>query len=54
MYGIDAVIMRDASGFPMAEPDFSRACTEDWFNGYSRISDGLKPEEMYYEIIDLE
>lgn len=37
--GIDCVI-GDASGFPITDTDFIKACTVVWFGGYSRISDG--------------
>lgn len=38
--GIDCVI-GSASPFPIHEPEFIRICTETWFGGISRISDGL-------------
>jgi len=43
MCGIDC-ILGDASGYPIADPAFILACTEEWFGGISRISDG-KPVE---------
>ena len=43
MCGIDCIV-GDASGFPVTDDDFIKACTEAWFGGYSRISDG-KPIE---------
>ncbi len=36
---IDCVV-GDASGFPVTAHDFIMACTEAWFGGISRISDG--------------
>jgi hypothetical protein len=43
MCGIDCIV-GDASGFPVTDQDFIMACTEEWFGGYSRFSDG-KPVE---------
>lgn len=43
MCGIDCIV-GNASGFPATDDDFIKACTEAWFGGYSRISDG-KPVE---------
>lgn len=40
---IDCVV-GNASGFPVTDHDFIMACTEAWFGGISRISDG-KPVE---------
>lgn len=37
---IDCII-GSASGFPVTDPDFIMVCTEAWFGGISRISDGL-------------
>ncbi len=42
---IDCII-GDASGFPVTDPDFIMACTEQWFGGISRISDGLPVEKI--------
>ena len=42
---IDCII-GDASGFPVTDPDFIMACTEKWFGGISRISDGLPVEKV--------
>ncbi|MGM0431643.1 MAG: hypothetical protein ACQEQU_02900 [Spirochaetota bacterium] len=39
--GIDAVL-GDASSFPITDPDFIKACTEYWFDGYSKISQRLQ------------
>lgn len=52
MCGIDAVLA-DASGFPVTDPEFIRACTEQWFGGYSRISDGKTPEYIEWTEIEL-
>jgi hypothetical protein len=40
MCGIDCIV-GDAPGFPVTDPDFIMACTEEWFGGYSKISDGI-------------
>lgn len=40
MCGIDAVL-GDASGFPINDGEFVLACSETWFNGISKISEGL-------------
>ena len=48
MCGIDCII-GDASGFPITDPAFIMACTEAWFGGISRISDG-KPVERLMRI----
>jgi hypothetical protein len=45
MCGIDCVI-GDASGYPVSDPEFVRAFTRRWFNGYSRIDDDLPPEKL--------
>jgi hypothetical protein len=48
MCAIDC-ILGDASGFPITDPAFILACTEAWFGGISRISDG-KPVERLMRI----
>ncbi|MDT4761635.1 hypothetical protein [Sphaerochaeta sp. PS] len=45
MCGIDCII-GSASGFPITDPEFIMACTEQWFGGISRISDGLAVEKV--------
>lgn len=52
MCGIDAVLA-EASGFPVTEPEFIKACSEQWFNGYSRISDNREPEHIVWTEIEL-
>lgn len=47
MSGIDCVLP-SASGFPIDDPEFIRICTETWFSGISRISDGLPVERLSY------
>jgi hypothetical protein len=49
--GIDCII-GSGSGFPVTDDSFINACTEAWFGGYSRISDGLPIEQV--ELIPLE
>ena len=51
--GIDVVI-GEASGFPVTDKKFILACTEEWFNGISRISDGLPVEEVVSVRIEVE
>lgn len=51
--GIDVVI-GEASGFPITDKDFIYECSEAWFNGISRISDGLPVEEIEYQKIEVE
>ncbi|MFA5448534.1 MAG: hypothetical protein WC233_09700 [Sphaerochaeta sp.] len=51
MCHVDCVI-GNASGFPITKEDFIIACTEAWFGGYSRISDGLPIEKV--ELIEIE
>ena len=51
MCGIDCIV-GDASGFPVTDDDFIKACTEAWFGGYSRISDGKPVEKV--EMIPIE
>lgn len=53
MCGIDAVI-GDASGFPVTDPEFIQGCTEYFFDGYSRISSGMKPEKVQWIGIEVE
>ena len=40
MCGIDCIV-GDASGFPITDDAFINSCTEAWFGGYSRISEGM-------------
>ncbi len=49
MCGIDCIV-GDASGFPITDTDFIMACTEEWFKGYSRISES-KPIEKNTPIL---
>src|SRR5690554_556704 len=44
MCHIDCII-GNASNFPITDPQFILACTESWFAGYSRISDGRPIEK---------
>ena len=53
MCGIDCVI-GDASGYPVKDPEFVRVFTRRWFNGYSRIEDGLPPEKITWKKIEVE
>lgn len=53
MCGIDVVI-GDASGFPITDKDFIMACTEEWFNGISRISDGKPIKKANPILIEVE
>ena len=50
---IDCVI-GEASGFPITDKKFIRTCSEVWFGGYSRISDGLHPQKVEYVEINVE
>lgn len=50
---IDCVI-GDASGFPITDDDFIFTCTENWFGGISRISDGLPVEKVKYIGIEVD
>ena len=43
--GIDCVL-GDASGYPVAEPEFIQAMTTYWFDGYSRIDEGIPPQKV--------
>ncbi len=45
MCGIDCMI-GNASGFPIHDQSFISQCTENWFNGISRISDGKPVEKV--------
>ncbi|MEA4864589.1 MAG: hypothetical protein VB088_04220 [Sphaerochaeta sp.] len=45
MCGIDCMI-GSASGFPIHDESFITQCTEAWFNGISRISDGKPVEKV--------
>ncbi len=47
-------ILGDASGFPVTDPAFINACTEAWFDGYSRISDGKPVEKVRIIPIEVE
>jgi hypothetical protein len=51
MCGIDCIV-GDASGFPVTDEAFIKACTEAWFGGYSRISGGMPIEKV--ELIPIE
>ncbi|MBI9094748.1 MAG: hypothetical protein JEY71_07690 [Sphaerochaeta sp.] len=50
---IDCVI-GDASGFPVTDSEFIMACTEEWFGGISRISDGKPIEKLPRYVIEVE
>ncbi|MBI9095674.1 MAG: hypothetical protein JEY71_12395 [Sphaerochaeta sp.] len=50
---IDCVI-GDASGFPVTDHDFIMECTEAWFGGISRISDGKPIERANRPTIEVE
>lgn len=45
MCGIDC-LLGDASGYPIDDPEFVMACSEAWFGGISRISDGYSVERL--------
>ena len=45
MCGLDCLI-GSASGFPIHDQAFIFQCTEAWFNGISRISDGKPVEKV--------
>jgi hypothetical protein len=47
MCAIDCVI-GSASSFPIDDPEFVLACSEAWFSGISRISDGKPVEKLSY------
>ena len=53
MCGIDC-ILGDASGYPIQDPEFINACTEDWFCGISRISEGLPITKIEYRMIEVD
>lgn len=50
MCGIDCVI-GDASGYPVSDPAFIAEFTRYWFNGYSRIDDGLPPQKVTWKSV---
>lgn len=50
---IDCII-GDASGFPITELQFITACTEAWFDGYSRISSKQAPVKGKQVLIEVE
>lgn len=45
MCGLDC-ILGNASSFPIHDQSFILQCTEAWFNGISRISDGKPVEKV--------
>ena len=47
MCAIDCVI-GSSSSFPIEDPEFILACSEAWFGGISRISDGKPVEKLRY------
>ncbi|ADY12556.1 hypothetical protein [Sphaerochaeta globosa] len=53
MCGIDC-LLGSASGFPIHDPEFLLKCTEAWFNGISRISDGKPIERVSWVALLLE
>lgn len=53
MCGIDCMI-GSASGFPIHDESFITQCTEAWFNGISRISDGKPVEKVCWASLLLE
>lgn len=53
MCGIDCMI-GSASGFPIHDESFLTQCTEAWFNGISRISDGKPVEKVCWASLLLE
>ena len=53
MCGID-VVVGDASGFPVTDNEFIIACTEAWFGGMSRISDGKPVKKVEYQLIEVD
>ena len=53
MCHIDCII-GDASNFPITDPQFILACTEAWFGGYSRISDGKPVEKVQMRHIEVD
>ncbi len=53
MCGIDCMI-GSASGFPIHDESFIKRCTEAWFNGISRISDGKPVEKVCWASLLLE
>ena len=48
MCSIDCVI-GDSSGYPVSDPVFIAEFTRYWFNGYSRIDDGLPPQTVTWK-----
>ncbi len=53
MCTIDCVI-GDASAFPVTDSEFILACTEAWFGGISRISDGLPVQKATPILIEVD
>lgn len=50
---IDCII-GDASGFPITDAQFIKACTEAWFDGYSRISSQRAPAKGNHILLEVE